>query len=372
MFNSLYFLCKRHDLILKRPAGTSRGVLTSKPTWFLELKLGEVRGRGEVSLIPGLSIDPENEVESELARIDTLIKEVSVKNQILGFVDHAKKCIGLADYKERLADIAFLLDSMAISTDGKFPAIRFAMEMVFLEILSAKDGVWFDSDFIAGRQQIPINGLIWMGDEAYMQEQIETKLADGYGCLKMKIGAIDFVTECKLLEGIRKNFDRKNLELRVDANGAFSLEDAQEKLKILSQFDLHSIEQPIKQGQWQEMAKLCADTPLPVALDEELIAVGETDQQPLLEVINPQYIILKPSLVGGFHFAGKWLENAERMGILGWVTSALESNLGLNAIAQWTALYDFSMPQGLGTGALFTNNLPSDLYIEKGYLKLTV
>lgn len=367
----LNFLFKRHDLIFKRPAGTSRGVLTSKPTWFLELNLGERRGRGEVSLIPGLSLDPESQVETELARIDALFKEDSVKNQVLGFVDQAKNCVGLNSYKECLADIAFLLDSLEISVDGKFPAIRFAMEMVFLEILSAREGIWFDSDFLTGKQQIPINGLIWMGDTTYMQEQIETKLAEGYGCLKMKIGAIDFAAECKILGSIREKFDRNKLELRVDANGAFNPNDAPEKLKILSQFDLHSIEQPIKQGQWTAMAELCADTPLPIALDEELIGVAELDQKPLLKAINPQYIILKPSLVGGFHFAGKWLENAELNAIPGWVTSALESNLGLNAIAQWTALYDSSMPQGLGTGALFTNNLPSDLYIEKGYLRIS-
>lgn len=211
-----------------------------------------------------------------------------------------------------------------------------------------------------------------MGDEAFMQEQIEAKLAEGYGCLKMKIGAIDFEAECKLLEGIRKSFDPERLELRVDANGAFSLKEAEEKLKILSQFELHSIEQPIKQGHWEEMAMLCNDPPLSIALDEELIGVRESEQLELLDSIKPQYIILKPSLVGGFHFAGKWLENGAEKGVDGWVTSALESNLGLNAIAQWTALYNFTMPQGLGTGALFTNNLPSDLSIEKGYLKLSV
>ena len=368
----LKFSYKRHDLIFKRPAGTSRGILNSKPTWFLELQMEKRCGRGEVSLIPGLSLDPEDGIEAELVRITSLFQQKKVQQQILDLLEQAEECHLLVDYQRRLADIALCLDRMEISSDGKFPAVRFAMEMVLLEFISGRKGVWFDSDFIMGRQAIPINGLIWMGDEAYMQEQIEAKLAEGYGCLKMKIGAIDFKTECSLLEGIRKNFSRDSLVLRVDANGAFSSSEAYDRLKTLSQFDLHSIEQPIKQQQWKEMAKLCAETPLDIALDEELIGIEEAVQVNLLESIKPQYIILKPSLLGGFHLAGKWLENAADKNISGWVTSALESNLGLNAIAQWVSLYNFSMEQGLGTGTLFTNNLESDLYIDRGYLKCAV
>ena len=208
-----------------------------------------------------------------------------------------------------------------------------------------------------------------MGDEAYMKEQIEAKLAEGFSCIKMKIGAIDFQTELKILAVIRKEFSKDVIELRVDANGAFKPEEALGKLKELASFNLHSIEQPIKQGQWKEMAQLCATTPLPIALDEELIGVFDSKtKKELLESIQPQYIILKPSLVGGYKGSEEWMKLADDLNIKYWITSALESNVGLNAISQWTYTLGIPMPQGLGTGSLYTNNIPAALKVEGGYL----
>lgn len=209
-----------------------------------------------------------------------------------------------------------------------------------------------------------------MGDKAFMSQQIKDKIAQGFKCIKLKIGAIDFETELDLLKSIRKEFTVKDIELRVDANGAFFPENALEKLKILSKFDLHSIEQPIRQGQLNEMARLCEETPLPIALDEELIGIfSVTKKQELLQIINPQYIILKPSLVGGFKGCKDWIDLASKLHIGWWITSALESNIGLNAIAQWTYSLQATMYQGLGTGSLFTNNFDSPLQVKNGTLQ---
>ena len=201
-----------------------------------------------------------------------------------------------------------------------------------------------------------------MGDFNRMLAQIEKKMEAGFRCIKLKIGAINFEEELALLQHIRSHYSFKEIELRVDANGAFSPTDAMEKLKRLSELDLHSIEQPIRAGQWEAMARLCEETPLPIALDEELIGITDsTEKLALLETISPQYIVLKPSLIGGFSGAEEWIEFARNCRVGWWITSALESNVGLNAIAQWTATLPINMPQGLGTGALYTNNIPSPL-----------
>lgn len=364
------FSFTRNDLIFKRPAGTSRGVLTQKPTWFIELVFAGQRGRGEVSLIPGLSIDDENLVEAELEKIAAGVKSPIAFSLFMEFFGDMVIDASLAAYRKKLGRISELLDTFLVSIDGRFPAIRFAMEMALLDLLGGASTAFFQSGFLTGEVKIPINGLIWMGDPDYMTEQIETKLEEGYSCLKLKIGAIDFKSECKILKSIRKRFSAKDLELRVDANGAFSPSNVDKRLKRLSDFELHSIEQPIRQGQWAEMARICKDSPLPIALDEELIGVAPENREALLDEIQPQYIILKPSLLGGFHHADAWIQLADERGIGNWSTSALESNLGLSAIAQWAALYDVTMPQGLGTGKLFTNNLPSPLFIENGYLTM--
>lgn len=364
------FSFTRNDLIFKRPAGTSRGVLTQKPTWFIELVFAGQKGRGEVSLIPGLSIDDENLVEAELEKIAMGVKSPAAFSLFMEFFGDMLIDTSLAAYRKKLHRISGLLDTFLVSIDGQFPAIRFAMEMALLDLLGGASSVYFHSDFLTGRTRIPINGLIWMGDTDYMNEQIEAKLEEGYSCLKLKIGALDFKSECKVLKSVRKRFSAKELELRVDANGAFSPNDVDEKLKRLSDFKLHSIEQPLRQGQWPEMARICKKPPLPIALDEELIGVPPENRAALLDEIQPQYIILKPSLLGGFYHADSWIRLADERDIGTWSTSALESNLGLSAIAQWAALYNVTMPQGLGTGKLFTNNLPSSLFIENGYLAM--
>ncbi|MGL1932757.1 MAG: o-succinylbenzoate synthase [Desulfotalea sp.] len=358
----------RNDLIFKRPAGTSRGVLKTKPTWYLELYDAGKKGVGEVSLIPGLSIDDENFVEPELLRIGKNLQHKSEKVSL--FLADKPLVNDLPSSAINLHNLSVILDELQVSVDGKMPAVRMALEMAFLSLQANSISSFFDNDFSCGKKSLSTNGLIWMGDAAYMQSQVEEKLAEGYSCIKLKIGAIDFASECKLLSAIRQRFSKDQIELRVDANGAFSPDDAMEKLRILSSFDLHSIEQPIKQGQWNEMATLCTQTPLPIALDEELIGVYGEDRCRMLDKIKPQYIILKPSLLGGFQYSDTWITEARKRDVGVWVTSALESNMGLRAIAEWTSFYDIKMPQGLGTGKLYTNNLPSELKLLNGYLSI--
>ena len=251
----------------------------------------------------------------------------------------------------------------------EFPSIQFGLEQAFLSLKSAKKFELFPSEFTKGKEAIAINGLVWMGDQQFMKNQIQEKLKNGFSCIKMKIGAIDFEAEIRLLRAIRKEFSAEEIELRVDANGGFTPKNALEKLKILSELDLHSIEQPIKQGQLQEMAGLCEKTPLPIALDEELIGVFSTEEkQQVIATVKPQFIILKPSLVGGFGGSKEWIDIAENKKVNWWITSALESNVGLNAIAQFTHTLQNKLPQGLGTGSLFTNNVESPLEVKRGTL----
>ncbi|CAM4330643.1 o-succinylbenzoate synthase [Zobellia nedashkovskayae] len=327
---------KKYILNFKRPSGTSRGVLTQKETWFLILNKNGKQGIGECGILRGLSFDDVDGYEDKL--------KWTCENIHLG--------------KDELWEALM-----------EFPSIQFGVEQAFLSLSADNPFLLYPSGFISKQQPIPINGLIWMGDESFMHEQIAKKLAEGFKCIKMKIGAIDFNTEIALLESIRKKYDASKIELRVDANGAFTPEDAFEKLKILSEYTLHSIEQPIKQGQSSTMKDLCAITPLPIALDEELIGVfSVTKKEELLQTIKPQYIILKPSLVGGYKGCEEWITIAKKMNIGWWVTSALESNVGLNAIAQWTYMLQNPMPQGLGTGGLYTNNLDSPLIVQNGQL----
>ena len=327
---------KKYILDFKRPSGTSRGVLKQKETWFIILKSKDEIGIGECGILRGLSIDDVPEYEEKL--------KWTCDNVHLG--------------KDALWDALIA-----------FPSIQFGIEQAFLSLASSNSFELFSSDFIKKEAPIPINGLIWMGDEAFMLEQIQQKLASGFRCIKMKIGAIDFETELKLLASIRNKYTPKEIELRVDANGAFKQEEALRKLKKLATFNLHSIEQPIKQGNPHQMSVLCSETPLPIALDEELIGIFDvTKKQELLQTIQPQYIILKPSLVGGIKGCEEWIAIAEGLGIKWWITSALESNVGLNAIAQWTFTLQSTLPQGLGTGSLYTNNLVSPLTVENGNL----
>lgn len=330
-------LYKKYKLNFKRPSGTSRGILMQKETWFLVLKDKGKSGIGECGLFKGLSIDDVPEYEDKLSWTCSHI--------------HLGKERLLEDLKE-------------------YPSIRFGVEQAFISLASENPFVLFPSAFTKSHATIEINGLIWMGNIEYMEEQITQKIQSGYDCIKIKIGAIDFNTELSLLASLRKNFTKEEIELRVDANGAFKPDEALNKLIKLADCDIHSIEQPIKQGFPMEMEHLCENSPLPIALDEELIGhYTVTEKETLLQTIMPNYIILKPSLLGGFKACKEWIEIASKLGIGWWITSALESNIGLNAIAQWTYTLNSKMVQGLGTGSLFTNNFISPLEIQKGKLR---
>lgn len=319
----------------KRPSGTSRGVLTQKHAWFIYLKEDEFEAIGECSIIPGLSPD---------------------------FVDFEQ-------YENKVKELIENIDYF-VSNQEKleaYPSILFGLEMALENLKQKQSLLYFPSEFTQGKLEIPINGLIWMGEKQFMFDQIQEKIEAGFDCIKMKIGAIDFRSELDLLDFIRNNFSKEEVELRVDANGAFEVKDALQKLKDLSKFEIHSIEQPIKAGQIKEMQELCKHTPLDIALDEELIGVHKSeDKNELLDAVKPQYIILKPSLHGGIKGSKEWIDLAVKKGIKWWMTSALESNVGLSCIAQFTALYNTNMYQGLGTGKLYTNNVESKLEIKNG------
>lgn len=328
---------KKHILNFKRPGGTSRGVLKTKETWFLIINEGGKVGYGECGILRKLSVDDRPDYEEKLKWV--------CENIHLG--------------KEALYDAL-----------TEFPSIQIGVETAFLSLGAKQPFELFPSEFSRGKASIPINGLVWMGDKVFMMRQIKEKLASGFRCIKMKIGAIDFETEMALLKSIRKEYAADDIELRVDANGAFQPEEALEKLKRLSEMQIHSIEQPIKAGQWSEMAQLCERTPIPIALDEELIGVFDIEQKKnMLQTIQPHYIILKPSLIGGFRGSDTWIELTENQNCGWWITSALESNVGLNAIAQHTYTKKSKLPQGLGTGSLFTNNIEAPLEVKNGLLK---
>lgn len=327
---------QKYILDFKQASGTSRGVLTQKETWFLILEKDNKKGIGECGILRGLSIDDRPNYEEKLQWI--------CQNIHLG--------------KQKLYDDL-----------TEFPSIQFGVEMAFLSLESENPLELFPSEFTQNNESIDINGLVWMGEPSCMKEQIEQKIAENFTCIKLKIGAIDFNKELELLQFIRTHFDAKTIEIRVDANGGFSPEEALSKLNQLHKFDLHSIEQPIRQHQIAEMKKLCQETPFPIALDEELIGVFSLEhKEELLHKIKPQYIILKPSLVGGFQGTHEWISLAEKHNIGWWITSALESNIGLNAIAQFTFTLQSHLPQGLGTGGLYTNNFDSPLEVKEGQL----
>lgn len=326
----------KYSLKFKQPSGTSRGVLTEKETWFIVLEDNEKKGVGECGILRGLSVDDRIDYEEKL--------KWTCENIHLG--------------EEKLWQELI-----------EFPSIQFGVEMAFLSLRSESPFQLFPSEFVSGEKSIAINGLVWMGDEAFMKRQIEEKISQGFGCIKLKIGAIDFDKELGLLRFIRQNFDEKAIEIRVDANGAFNGNEALDKINQLSGFKLHSIEQPIQKNDTDTMSVLCKNTNLPIALDEELIGVfSSSDKENLLQKIMPQYIILKPSFIGGFRGALEWISLAEKYNIGWWITSALESNVGLNAIAQFTFTLNTTIPQGLGTGSLYTNNFDCPLVVEKGQL----
>ena len=326
----------KYILNFKRPSGTSRGVMTEKETWFIVLEQDGKKGIGECGILRGLRLDDRPDYEEKL--------QWTCDNIHLG--------------KDQLWEALL-----------EFPSIQFGVEMAFRSLESENPFFLFPSEFTNGTKSILINGLVWMGEEAFMKQQIEEKLAQGFRCIKLKIGAIDFDKELQLLRFIREHFTPEQVEIRVDANGAFDVTLALNKLIQLSEFKLHSIEQPIQKNHTDRMAELCKKAPFPIALDEELIGVFTlAEKKQLLTKIKPQYIILKPSFVGGFRGTQEWISLAEKHKIGWWITSALESNIGLNAIAQWTFLQHNAMPQGLGTGALYTNNFDCPLEVSQGQL----
>ncbi|CAA7390035.1 o-succinylbenzoate synthase [Chryseobacterium fistulae] len=320
----------KYILQFKRPSGTSRGVLNEKETFILEVSENGKAGIGECAVFRGLSFDDKSDYEQKLQWV---CENIHLEYEIL---------------KEELKE---------------YPSLWFGYEQAMLNLKHGVD-LYFPSEFTEGNKSIKINGLIWMGDFNYMEDQIHEKLEKGFSCIKLKIG-VDWKSEYDILKKLRQKFSKDQLELRVDANGGFDQQEVKVVLEQLSELHIHSIEQPIKAGNWTDMADLCYNTPTPIALDEELIGVIHLDDKKrLLETIRPQYIILKPALIGGFSGADEWISLSREYNIDWWITSALESNIGLNAIAQYTYVKNNPMPQGLGTGGLFTNNFDTPLYLE--------
>ena len=360
----------KRTLSFKLPAGTSRGVMKTRDVWYIALSENGITGIGECAPLPGLSLDlidptlilpydrgenkkkPSKQLNSPFNRGNTRGFE---KWNNIQFIYESKLDEVCTNPKLFINDLSILKD---------FPSIRFGLEMAYLDL---KNGG--GQNFFGSFEPIKINGLIWMGDPDFMMNQLEQKLDEGWQCIKVKIGAIDFDDEIKILQSIRNRFGKNKLELRVDANGAFTKNDVKEKLEQLSKFDLHSIEQPIQPGQWELLSDLCKTSPIPIALDEELIPlIEEKDRIEMLDKVNPEYLVLKPSLLGGFAETEKWISLAKERNIDWWITSALESNIGLNALSQWTAKMKPKGYQGLGTGQLFTNNIPSPLKVKPGKL----
>jgi o-succinylbenzoate synthase len=344
-------------LHFKKPSGTSRGILYDKPSWILSIRLSNGQTAfGECSVIPGLSPDfiDENQYERKL--------------------NDFKKDLELNWSQEEFNDLNIFTSlkwKHLLLTYAMFPSIVFGIESLARDVYSGGKGLIFESGFTRKELSIPINGLIWMGDESFMLEQMEEKLAEGFSTIKMKVGAIEWKKEKSLLSQLRNRFSADELTIRVDANGAFTSEEAPIILAQLAALEIHSIEQPIMAGQLSAMSELCKNSPIGIALDEEMIGIHEFEQkEALLKMIAPQFIVLKPSLHGGFVGCHEWIRLAEQHGIAWWMTSALESSIGLNAIAQFTATFKDLLPQGLGTGGLYTNNFDSSLVVEKGQLRM--
>jgi o-succinylbenzoate synthase len=336
------FQVKKRTLAFHVEAGTSRGVLTKKNSYYFQISepgKSDFVGLGEAGPLFGLS--PEYK-EDALEDFKKAIKRLP------------------SELPSRISEVPDWISNIPFEQ----PSYRFAAEMAILDYLNQGNGIYFQSRFTGQQAPVPINGLIWMGTKDYMQQQIEAKLAEGLTCLKLKIGAIDFESELELIRSIREAHSEKEMTIRLDANGAFSSKEAASKLDRLAHFGIHSIEQPIKAGQWHEMANLCKNSAIPIALDEELI--GIKDPFELLDFIQPSYIILKPSFLGGFGATMDWIKQADELKIAWWITSALESNIGLQAIAQFTGQFINLIPQGLGTGLLYSNNLASGLNTQQG------
>ncbi len=336
---------KPYTLNFHFDATTSRGTLRTKQGFYVYLshsQTGVSVGIGEIPILQGLSPDDRPDFEQIL---DETCQQINQTEDFHSFSQIVKKC--------------------ALS----FPALAFGLETALIDMAQKGVKMIFKNDFSEGKAPIAINGLVWMGTKEFMYEQIKEKIKENFTCIKLKIGGIDFEEELSLLKYIREQFSVRDMTIRVDANGAFSPENALEKLKRLAEFELHSIEQPIKKGQIEQMAALCQNSPLPIALDEELISAGiYRKKRKLIQDIRPQFLVLKPSLLGGFEATDEFVDIAEENRIGWWATSALEGNIGLNAIAQWTASKNYIGYQGLGTGKLYENNVNSPLKVENGYI----
>jgi o-succinylbenzoate synthase len=322
-----------HNLNFKTPGGTSRGILKNKPTWYIKIfhdTNHSLFGLGECGPIEGLSMESVDEIMNQLKKVQKSINDLS---------------------------------SLDLSL---FPSIQFGIESALRDLKNGGKRIIFQNSFAQGKP-IKINGLIWMGNKDFMVNQIKSKIEKGFSCLKLKIGSINFTEEISILKNIRKQFSPKILEIRVDANGALSTKDVFKKLETLGELKIHSIEQPIAINQWDYLREICEKSPIPIALDEELIQLKK-EKNEFIKYISPHYLVLKPTLIGGFEATKKWIDIAEKNNINWWVTSALESNIGLNAIAQFCANYQLTLPQGLGTGQLFSNNIPSPLDIKREYI----
>lgn len=327
----------KHILEFYTPAKTSRNTLSTKTVYLLAISDRQGRtGIGECTTISKLSKDDCDE----------------------GF------------YEGKLREVTLALEEGHMPDLEDWPSIRFGLETALLDLQHGGRAMIFDTDFYKGTLSIPINGLVWMNDTKSMLEEAQKKVDMGFDCIKFKVGALDFDEECRMLESFRKYYPAGKCALRLDANGAFKPDEALAQLKDLSRFEVHSIEQPVKAGQWDVLEKLCAESKIPVALDEELIPLDPfSNGYELLAQTWPAYLVLKPSLLGGFTACDEWIRLAERAGVNWWITSALESNIGLNAIAQYTSRFDVKIPQGLGTGLLYKNNFGSPLEIEGARLK---
>jgi len=335
----------KYNLDFRFRAGTSRGTLTSKNTYFIVLRNEmnpEFFGLGECGPLPGLSPDLEGDMQEVFEHCQAAVLGL----EQLGF------------------------DQLKTMIPGNYPAILFGLETALMDLLNGGKRIIYNNQFVNGHIPIPINGLVWMGDKDEMLRRIDEKISEGYRCIKIKIGSINFEDEISLLKHIRNSFSKEEMTIRLDANGAFGTKDVINYLDRLAKFDIHSIEQPIKAGNWKAMHHVCKYTPIPVALDEELIGVLDTtSKMALLDEINPQYIVIKPSLVGGLRESEEWIQLAAQRAVGWWLTSALESNVGLNAIAQFTANQKIAMDQGLGTGQLYKNNISSPLKIDQAKLR---
>jgi o-succinylbenzoate synthase len=340
-----------YTLRFRFPAGTSRGVLREKRVFFVRISDAanpKAAGIGECGPLPGLSPDDLPDYEELLTGCLGRLRHRVFEPTPEGAMDLAAGCV-----------------------PSHLPSVRFGLQSALLDLVGGGRRMLFANRFSAGEQSIPINGLVWMGDAGFMANQVEQKLREGYACIKMKVGAIQREQELALLQAIRKRFSEKEIVIRLDANGAFPVSGALELLKEYGEYGIHSIEQPIRPGLWEAMESLCRLSPVPVALDEELIGHTDPDRRrQVLEALAPQFIVLKPSLLGGFAACNDWIRLAGMTGCGWWITSMLEANIGLNAIAQYTGGFETDIQQGLGTGQLYTNNITSPLIVSGGHIRM--